>query len=432
MTTASCRNYGFRGRDDSVGLNTDTWTFPQDTNFSYNVDEIFRIRFGCQEVNNKSYNLAWQIEYNLNGTGWNNVTTTSNVIQAVPSAQFNDGDAITASLLTGETQAWINGAGDEDGAPPGVIQMQNIATEYEYSMQIQSADVSNNDTIEIRVYGLSAGFEGGVTVTAIKAVSYNLTVQDANQAQTSDNVDLTQAYVLTISDAQQDMTSDNVDLSQLYTLTTQDAQQDITSDNVNVTYHEPTYEAVASNTQHTQTSDNVDLTQTYVLTISDANQAQTSDNIELTHVYLLEMQDSYQGLSSDNISLAQGYALTINDSNQAQTSDNINLLQGGAIGAQNSIHELFSDSIELTQHHLLTTISTTHTQVSDNIILSQGNTLTTQDSIHQQFSDNIALIQAYVLIIAIATHTMVPENVTLGGAGIIPIMMMHYRRLRSK
>ncbi|HEY9417433.1 MAG TPA: hypothetical protein VIQ30_21955 [Pseudonocardia sp.] len=92
---------------------------------------------------------------------------------------------------------------------------------------------------------------------SIRAGGTDLVPDAASQAQTSDNVTLTQTHVLAPDPAIQAQTSDNVTLTQTHVLTVNPAAQ-------------------------AQTSDNVTLSQVIVLTVANAVQAQTSDNVVVT------------------------------------------------------------------------------------------------------------------------------------------------------
>src|SRR3989304_1294121 len=125
MGVTSTNQCGFRGRtDDSVGLNVDSgWSAAQNTDFSWDVDVVRRIRFEVEEVNNKIKNQTGTLEYNLLGAGWNPVTSSSSVLRAVASGQFADGDA-TSNVLTASAKTFVAGAGDEDGVVANVA-LQN-------------------------------------------------------------------------------------------------------------------------------------------------------------------------------------------------------------------------------------------------------------------------------------------------------------------
>jgi len=177
MTTSYTSQVGFRGRSgDTVTLNDNTtWAANQNTNWSQDVDTTFRIRLEVEEQNNKSQVIAGTIEYRLNGGSWVQVTTTSSVLKAVASSQFNDGDA-TTNVLTASAKTFTAGEGTEDAIPTNVG-LQNTHLEHEYALQIVGADVANNNTIEVRLIGIN-NYAVTPSITVIKSTVNNLTANN--------------------------------------------------------------------------------------------------------------------------------------------------------------------------------------------------------------------------------------------------------------
>ena len=156
MTTSFIAQVGFRGRGgDTVPLNDNTtWVAAENTNFTIDAGETFRLRLEADEQNAKNGAVAGTIEYNHNGGGWVQVTTSSSVLRAVPSSQFNDG-AATTNLLTGSARAFVAGEGSEDASPANMA-LNNQQTEHEYALQIIPADVAQDNTIQVRLIGMDA------------------------------------------------------------------------------------------------------------------------------------------------------------------------------------------------------------------------------------------------------------------------------------
>lgn len=118
----------------------------------------------------------------------------------------------------------------------------------------------------------TAGAYGATTFTLTNATAYaamsiafkpatggatDLVIANAAQAQTADNLTLTQDHSLAVQDATQAQTSDNVTLAPEGSLMIQDASQ-------------------------LQTADNLVLTQAHNLAVQDAVQAQTADTVQLS------------------------------------------------------------------------------------------------------------------------------------------------------
>lgn len=114
---------------------------------------IYQFRQGVNETAGGGWmNATVQLQYNINGGGYTNVTGSSNVIQSVATGNIADG-ADTTQRITGFTYENTNGGFDEvDGlAGDGVVDPSNSGFESLFSFQIIDGDVSDDDEIEIRV-----------------------------------------------------------------------------------------------------------------------------------------------------------------------------------------------------------------------------------------------------------------------------------------
>lgn len=144
----------FRGRNDNGNETTASWKANINTNWNQPVDTKFRVRFGIQEsgAGTASGTLTGQLQYQLAGGGWNNVTTSSSVCRAVASGDAGgpyDGTATTEQL--NQSQPFKAGSISEDGLAGAVSLAGDDETELEYVLTIQSADVTNGQALELRV-----------------------------------------------------------------------------------------------------------------------------------------------------------------------------------------------------------------------------------------------------------------------------------------
>ena len=65
----------FRARNDNGDETTATWKAAANINWTQKVDENIRVRFVIQEANGSNApDMTFQLEYNLNSGGWNDVT----------------------------------------------------------------------------------------------------------------------------------------------------------------------------------------------------------------------------------------------------------------------------------------------------------------------------------------------------------------------
>jgi len=158
--TATFDQDSFRGRNDDGSETAATWIAAANTNWTQDADTTFRLRFLVQEtaggaLNNKG--CQWQ--YRLNAGTWTNITTTSTVCKAVDSPNLVDATDTTQQLGAGTFIA-TNAGITEDGLNAGVADFAgNDETEFEAPLQIISGDVTDADTLEIRLVD-----EDGTTV----------------------------------------------------------------------------------------------------------------------------------------------------------------------------------------------------------------------------------------------------------------------------
>jgi hypothetical protein len=179
----------YRGRSgDTVAINDNTtWAANLNVGWSQDVDVTFRVRIEVEETAtaNQNNTLSPQLEYNLGGAGWNPVTTTSSVVKAVASGQFNEGDA-TTNILSSSALGFVASTGSEDGLA-GNATLSNQHTEAEFSVQILSGDVVNNDTIELRISNAGVAlntYSQTPSITVVEAAN-NITVTPTTASLTT-------------------------------------------------------------------------------------------------------------------------------------------------------------------------------------------------------------------------------------------------------
>lgn len=142
----------FRGREDDGGESAATWITTTNTDWTELYTDVFRLRLAVTETNGGSTGggVEFQLQYNLNGAGWNNITTSSSVVQATTSEYFADGDTTTQQITT---NTFTGGEMAEDGIAGDVNKIEfsgNDINECEWKLDFVDADVSNNDTIQFR------------------------------------------------------------------------------------------------------------------------------------------------------------------------------------------------------------------------------------------------------------------------------------------
>jgi hypothetical protein len=162
----------FRARTDNGSETTSTWTAAADTNWTQMVDKNFRLRLLVQETAGVAdTGKTFQLEYNRNGGGWNDVTDSSSVIKAAATANVADGADTTQQLGSG-TYVSTNAGFDEANGQVGSMDFAGSdEVELEFSLQIVGADVANGDTIELRIKGLDT-YTNTPTITVTGAGTF--------------------------------------------------------------------------------------------------------------------------------------------------------------------------------------------------------------------------------------------------------------------
>ncbi|MGD9034531.1 MAG: DUF2341 domain-containing protein, partial [Desulfobacteraceae bacterium] len=181
----------FQARNDNGDETASTWTAAANTNWTQMVDKNFRVRFLVQETaGNPDADKTLQLEYNLNSGGWNDVTGASSVVKAAATANVTDAVDTSQQLGSGTFVTPNAGFDEADGLVGGASLdfSGNDEVEVEFSLQIVGADVSNGDTIELRVKGLNTYTNTPtVTVTGPGTFLYkkSIEIQEAEVTCTS-------------------------------------------------------------------------------------------------------------------------------------------------------------------------------------------------------------------------------------------------------
>ena len=148
----------FRARNDNGSESAATWKASANTNWTQDVDENVRIRFLVQETDGDSVtDKTFQLEYKLNSGSWTNVTGTSSVVRSSATSYVADGANTTRQISSG-TFVTPNAGFDEADGQVGGTSLDfsgSDEVELEFCLQIRSADVANDDTIQLRIKGLS-------------------------------------------------------------------------------------------------------------------------------------------------------------------------------------------------------------------------------------------------------------------------------------
>jgi len=157
----------------------------------------------------------------------------------------------------------------------------------------------------------------------------DLVVADATQAETVDNLTLTQVHALAVADARELQTVDNLALTQVHALTVADATQAELVDNLALTQ---VHALVVADARQLQTVDSLVLNTATNLVVADATQAQAVDNLTLTQAHALTVADAAQAELVDNLALTQAHALVVADARHLQRADQVVFISDAVAG----------------------------------------------------------------------------------------------------
>jgi hypothetical protein len=186
------RQQAFRLVDDDAGLNAGTFRQPLNQDDTQGVDQNYRIRFCIQQFGGSNGSIQAQLEYNLKAAGWNPVTESSSVIRSTDSGYYSDEDATTERL--NQAGVFVAGKGDDADGTGGICGSVTLQvdpdeeTEFEFCYQIRSADVSDSDTIELRVTD-----NGSILDTYVNTPTITVSAGTAHEKNLADSVTVSEA-----------------------------------------------------------------------------------------------------------------------------------------------------------------------------------------------------------------------------------------------
>jgi len=153
MASGALDQDSFRSRNNDGNETTATWRKLVNVDDTLLTDVTYRLRLLVQEYAGASFNnVDLEFQYNLNGAGWNDITTTSSVVKAVASGTFTDEEDCTQQIGSGNFETSNEGMTEDGISGGGALDISaNYETETELSFQIVSGDVADTDTIEIRL-----------------------------------------------------------------------------------------------------------------------------------------------------------------------------------------------------------------------------------------------------------------------------------------
>lgn len=143
----------YRLRENSGNEATPTWIEALNTTATIDVDTPFRIRVAIAETAGGSANNEnFLLRYLLNGSGGYQTVTASTAVQFAAFNGANDGDATTQQISSG---TFVAGELDNNGVVNN-ISLSSSGTEMEFCITLDSAQISDGDVLDFRVYSNGA------------------------------------------------------------------------------------------------------------------------------------------------------------------------------------------------------------------------------------------------------------------------------------
>ncbi len=143
----------WRGRDDDVVLNSLTFNGGGGLNLGWtqDVDVNFRLRFMLQGSGMDISNDIWELWFDHEGGGMEEVTGVS-ALQIADTTQYANGDT-TTQVIGGGSYSTADSAGGVDNATDtGDMDLQaGLELEAEWCLTIDSAQVADEDEIIVEV-----------------------------------------------------------------------------------------------------------------------------------------------------------------------------------------------------------------------------------------------------------------------------------------
>lgn len=188
----------FRAKNDNGGETSTDWIAALNANWSQLQDANFRVRFLVQEEDDVAdADVSFQLQYNLNSGGWNDVDGSSSVVRS-SAGDLTEGGDTTQQIGSGTFVTPNAGQDESDGLTGGTsldfTTTANQEVELEYCMQVRSADTSGGDSIQLRLWNAKTSATLGtyantptITVPQVPTIT---SVEDGVLVETETDVDL--------------------------------------------------------------------------------------------------------------------------------------------------------------------------------------------------------------------------------------------------
>jgi hypothetical protein len=324
-TAAVSDQTDFRAREDSGNEATPTWIAAANTNWSQLVDTDFRVRFVIAETAGATTPEAITADlfYSLNGGSYAAVTA-STPVQFSTFTGSSDGDATTQQVGAG---SFVAGELDSDDSVT-TVNLSGQESEFEYCLTMDSGQVSDTNTIALRVYNSGAALDNyAQTPTVTATTPDNLTLDDAESATEADTVTLGQTHVLTLDDAQSVTEASTVTLGGEHSLTLDDTEGNTEAGSITVT-EISSFDLFLDDTEITTETSAVTVGVIRNLTLDDSESATEAASVTLGQEHTLTLDDAESGSEVSTVNFSESNQVEFND---VETSTEVTAITIGTI-----------------------------------------------------------------------------------------------------
>ena len=391
------------------------------TSQTLNADTTYLIRFLIQEDNGGTgNNNSFQLEYDVNNSGtWNNVTSTSNSVRAVASGNLTEGGNTTQRLGAGTFITTNAGVDSGDGAAGNISFAGNDEAEVLYAVQLRSADLSNNDTVQLRVQTINT-----FTNTANATVSI------------PDNkfIDFVTPTGLTISN--QTM---SLNLEKQINFTTPTA---MTITNGSLTVDQQT------GTEVTLTSDSLSISNGTLSVNDEVTATLTGEALSISDGTISVNDEVTATLTGDTLSITDGTMSVAGGLNISLVASSLTITDGSLFVSQEEDIVLIPDSLTITDGTLSVFLEEDIVLTPDSLSLSDGvmtvqvnidlNVSTTPDSLSitdgsvevlsakkvDLLGDTLTISSGSMAVLRAIQVNMVEESLIIGGPSTVSVFYL--------
>lgn len=164
--------------DDNTDVNLGTLVGTEDVRFSALLDTTYVFRLKVKVTGMAFNNMNQRLEYNVDGTGWNQISSTSSNVR-LADAQPSTGDSVQ-ERLTNDGGGYNNGLYEETGDGPN-HDIPVGEMEFAWGITFRSADLTaGSENVDLRITDVGTLLN---TYTEIDAAVMPAAAGDVLQAQ---------------------------------------------------------------------------------------------------------------------------------------------------------------------------------------------------------------------------------------------------------